>query len=434
MSSLFRSRVVFTDEQIELMITDLRDILGRLKEKSVLDFSKENAVRLLDSKNTRIEFRVTEYTEVKRFIALVMDSFPILTYLTRNPTSLTEINEVYRRDRIMGSINIQKTLLVNRHISSQDKTVVCNEIHKTMNSPENQILADILFSIILYCERYISSSGLLNSGVRLDLNTVSKLSSIRNYSTSLLSSNNMKRTLPYALSNITNFDVLFRYMLDRIYLGKVPKHFAGIYDLLHKWKYFVWVSSKKYDLVENTLRYHFFNLKNYNQLYECWVFYQILYLLTDIFNLKLREISHTQGVATFGSKDAPIKVTYQRIYDTGWMDKDEPIHDKPDIVIEFNNIKTLILDAKNSILPRDKKYPYLRQMDSYIRSAGTEKTNFGIFIFSSASEDDWKEISKEHQKIMWIGMSPMSDAVSKLSNRKAIEKIAQVIRLCMSSS
>jgi hypothetical protein len=32
------------------------------------------------------------------------------------------------------------------------------------------------------------------------------------------------------------------------------------------------------------------------------------------------------------------------------MDKDEPIYDKPDIVIEFNNTKTVILDAKNSIL------------------------------------------------------------------------------------
>jgi hypothetical protein len=432
MSLLFRSRVGFTDQQIELMITDLKDMLGRLKEKSVLDFSKENAVRLLDSNNTQIEFRVTEYTEVKRFIALVTDSFPILTYLTRNPTSLTEINEVYRRDRIMGSINIQKTLMVNRH-SSQDKTVVCNEIHKTMISPENQILADILFSIILYCDRYISSSGLLYSGARLDVNTVRKLGSIRNYATSLLSSNTMKRTLPYALSNITNFDVLFRDMLDRIYLGKVPKHFVGIYDLLHKWKYFIWVSSKKYDLVENTLRYYFFNLKNYNQLYECWVFYQILFLLTDIFDLKVRETTHTKGVATFESKDASIKVTYQRIYDTGWMDKDEPIHDKPDIVIEFNNTKTLILDAKNSILPPDKKYPYLRQMDSYIRSAGTERANFGIFIFSSALEHDWKEIKKQDQRIMWIGLSPMSGAVTKLSNGKATEKITEVIKQCMSS-
>jgi hypothetical protein len=72
-------------------------------------------------------------------------------------------------------------------------------------------------------------------------------------------------------------------------------------------------------------------------------------------------------------------------------------------------------------------------MDSYIRSAGTERTNFGIFIFSSALEHDWKEIKKQDQRIMWIGLSPMSDAATKLSNGKATEKITEVIKQCMSS-
>jgi hypothetical protein len=70
------------------------------------------------------------------------------------------------------------------------------------------------------------------------------VSSIRNYAISLLSSNTMKRTLPYAIDSISNFDILFRNMIDRIYLGKVPKYFIGIYNLLYKWKYFVWVSSR----------------------------------------------------------------------------------------------------------------------------------------------------------------------------------------------
>ena len=34
-------------------------------------------------------------------------------------------------------------------------------------------------------------------------------------------------------------------MIDRIYLGKVPNYFTGIYNLLHKWKYFIWVSARK---------------------------------------------------------------------------------------------------------------------------------------------------------------------------------------------
>jgi hypothetical protein len=430
MSTSFKSRDIFNDKQIRLMITDLRDILGRLKENSVLDFLKENTIRLLDSKNTSIEFRRTEYTEIKRFLSLVRASLPVLTYLTRNPTSITVINEIERQDRIMGSTNIQKTILVNRQISRKSKSVVCNEIHRTINSPENQILADILLSIILYCDRYISRSGFLNSGAHLDNPTLDYLKSIRNYAISLLSSNTMKRTLPYAIDSISNFDILFRSMIDRIYLGKVPKYFIGIYNLLHKWKYFVWVSSKKYDLIENTLWYHFFNLRKYEELYECWVFYKILDLLTYMINLRLKETTHTEGVASFRSRDGSIKVTYQRKYKTGWMDKDEPIYDKPDIVIEINNAKTVILDVKNSILRPSMPYPYRRQMDGYIRSSGIEKTNFGIIIFSTAAQEHWREIKKQEQKIIWIGLSPGSDSKTSQANEQAIEKIIQIITLC----
>ena len=79
---------------------------------------------------------------------------------------------------------------------------------------------------------------------------------------------------------------------------------------------------------------------------------------------------------------------------------------------------------------RGKSYPYLRQMDSYIRSSGIEKTNFGIFLFSTAAEEDWKEIKKQEQKIIWIGLSPGSDTKTKLANEQAIEKITQIIKLC----
>ena len=112
------------------------------------------------------------------------------------------------------------------------------------------------------------------------------------------------------------------------------------------------------------------------------------------------------------------------------MDKDEPIYDKPDIVIEFNNAKTVILDAKNSVLDPGRPYRYLRQMDSYIRSSGIDKTNFGIIIFSNAALEYWREIKKEEQKIMRIGLSPGSDTKTGLANEQAIENITQIITIC----
>ena len=206
-------------------------------------------------------------------------------------------------------------------------------------------------------------------------------------------------------------------MINRISLGTVPKYFAGIYNLLYSWKYFVWVSSKKYDVVENTLRYHFFGLRNYDQLYECWVFYKLLELVNNICDSALKEISHRKGVATFRTKDNTLKITYQPIYKTGWMDGDVHVQDRPDVVIEFNN-SNVIIDAKNSMLPPGKIYPYRRQIDSYMASAGNEKTDFGILIFSSAAEQDWKVITRLKQNIVYIGISPRFDTRTNLANNK----------------
>ena len=284
MSKSIRSKVSFKDEEVEIMITDLKDILDRLKEKNVLDFSESNPILLLDRNNTRLQFKTTEIREIKRFIYLVKASSPLLRYLTRNPTSITKIEPVIRTDRVMGSINIQKTLAINRHRLNLSK-VVCNEIHKTLDTPENFILAQILFSILVCCNRYISKSGILSSGGHLGNISLNDLNSIRSYTINLLSTNAIKRLLPTAIDNINNFEKLFKMMIDRIYLGKTSRYFAGIYNVLYRWKYFVWISSADRNPIENTLRYHFFDLDNPDQLYECWVFYKILDLLTDIFDL-----------------------------------------------------------------------------------------------------------------------------------------------------
>lgn len=437
MSNFFRSIVSFNDEEIEFMISDLKDILGRLRERSVLDFSKDNSIKLLDADNTRLQFKRTELREIKRFISLVWDSSSLLRYLTRNPTSATKIEQVIRRDRVMGSINIQKTAEINRN-RSDFKEVVCNEIHKTNHTPENLILTQILFSILIFCNKYISSAGVLSSGAHLSRTSLDDLNSIRSYTVNLLSTYAIRQLLPAAIENIGKFENLFKLMIEHICLGKSPRNFAGIYRILHKWKFFVWISSKDINPVENTLRYHFFDLKNRDQLYECWVFYKILELLCDTFDFKLSETTYSKGVATFRSTENSIEVTYQGIYRTGWINSENPVYDRPDIVIEFNKNIILILDAKNSIIPPGNRYPYRRQMDSYINSLGMNKTKFAILIFSSGMEKDWKQISrieddhKLEQKIIWISLSPSSHTNIRNSNQHAIQKIVDIIKICNS--
>ena len=341
----------------------------------------------------------------------------------------------------MGSINIRKTMQNNRFANQKPKIVICNEIHKSIDTPENIILAQILFAILVYCNRYLSSKSILKSGAKLDVPTLESLAFIRNFVTNLLATKSIKAILPLAIDNMNNFDSFFKLMIDRIYLGKVPKNFVGIYTIFYQWKYYVWVSSREYELVKNTLRYYFYNLKNLNLLYESWVFYKILDLFTGIFDLRLAETSHSNGVATFRSHDGSISITYQRTYESGWIDSQGPIiYDKPDIVIEFNNLITLILDAKNSIITPTNPYPYRRQMDDYIASAGLDRTSYAILIFSTGVEENWKEISRrepnnglEH-KIFWLSLVPtLHDKKGEL-NERAIERIVQLIKDCETKS
>lgn len=99
---------------------------------------------------------------------------------------------------------------------------------------------------------------------------------------------------------------------------------------------------------------------------------------------------------------------------------------KPDIVITFENNKVIIVDAKNSNL-NTSGYPYRDQMDSYIQSAGIEKTDYGIFLFSRGDENLWKQIKRNNQKMIWMSLTPNLNT-SKELNYNAINRLINLIK------
>ncbi len=53
-------------------------------------------------------------------------------------------------------------------------------------------------------------------------------------------------------------------------------------------------SSNNPELIEHSLRYYFFTMKDkdkMNRLYECWVFYKILDIISDLFKIKFKEVT-----------------------------------------------------------------------------------------------------------------------------------------------
>jgi hypothetical protein len=203
---------------------------------------------------------------------------------------------------------------------------VCSEIHRTFETPENRLLALILFSIVSYCDKYLKLSGLIESIKRIDP-TLRELHCIRSYISNLLSIKAIKEILRPAIQSTIDNDKLFHLMLTRIRLGRTPRYFAKIYTLYYTWRHYLIVSSNDREIVKHVLQYHFMNLSNLNDLYECWVFCKILFGVAQKYDIKFNEIHSSKGVAEFKAKDGSFHIIYQARYNTKWRDQGNYIED-----------------------------------------------------------------------------------------------------------
>jgi hypothetical protein len=427
MSDQFESNVKFSDRQIEIMGNEIGEILGRLKERNVFDFKEKVPVILLDRGSTDINFAKTDILKVKRFISLVQDHLGALTYLARNPSFMNITKDVERDDRIMGAVNYKKTTLLRHRGLTYANKVICSEIHRSYDTPENRLLALILFAIMTYCDKYISIEGLVES-IEEQINpTIEELQYIRRYVAILLSVKSIKQILPMAIDSRNDLDSLFDSMLKRIRLGKTHRYFAKIFNLFYKWKYYISVSLDDTEISKHVLQYHFMNLADKNDLYECWIFCKVLYAISEIFDLKFTEASGSRGAAIFRSNDGFVKIIYQATYDTDWKDQGKFFEDIPDIAIEFKNAATIIIDAKNSHFRFNNiSREHQRQMDSYLRSAPNGQ--YGIFVHSDSEDPSlWKTIinEKHNQEINWTCLVPGS---SETTNTTNIERIIKMIQ------
>lgn len=409
------------------MITEIADILQKLRNNSVYDFDKEKAILLLDRDSTRIEFEKTELMEVKRFVALVKQHMEALTYLTRKMQFVNTIQDREREDRIMGAISYSKTIkLRQRDLLSKDKAI-CLEIHKSSDTPENRLLALVLSSIVAYCNKYLVKNGELESGNRIGRPTLDNLKLIQQYTINLLATRSIKQIMPYVGDSLQSYHSLFNLMMNRVYLGKIPNYFANILKLFYEWRYFRWVTSKDTELLEHMLRYHFFNVQNPNLLYECWVFYKILDVMVDNFNVKFKESRKAE--TTFSSNEGSIKVIYQRRYKAKWFKKGEALDEVPDIVIEFrtgSTLFTVVVDAKNTEYSSDKNYPYRRQIDDYM---GYANSRFGVLIFSRGNEGLWDDLTTEEGNTSsWITLIPSLTGIKGSTNYANLEKLTQKLK------
>ncbi|MEO9296020.1 MAG: hypothetical protein ABI347_10550 [Nitrososphaera sp.] len=408
------------------MSNEIGEILIRLKDKQVIDFEKKIPIVLLDRSAAPVEFKRTDVIEMKRFISLVQHHLPALTYLARHISFTNVTRDVVRSDRVMGSIDYAKTMKLKQQIPSGKNRVVCLEIARSYDTPENVLLAMILFSIMIYCDKCLSLEALVESRDKLNP-TIRELRTIRSYVSNLLSVKGIKNLVPNAIDSLENVDHLFEDLRKRILLGRVPSYYADILRLFERWRNYFWVALDDKEVLKHVLRYHFMRLKDLNDMYECWVFCKILYALSVTFNLKLTESSSKVGAAVFRSEKGEIKVIYQASYETDWQRGDRFIRDVPDIAVELGNGIRFILDAKNSYYKSGVE-PYFLQLQSYVTSANA---TFGIVIHSAAEEIDvWDRIEnrKDKREIISTSISPGNDTQVSHSLTKILDLIISYAR------
>ena len=211
--------------------------------------------------------------------------------------------------------------------------------------------------------------------------------------------------------------------VERICQNKAPTHFAKLANLYHTWKYYISLSLNEYQIAEHFLQYHFVNLADTNDLYECWVFCKILYAIAEKYDLKLTEIRSSKGIITFRDTDNSFQLIYQGRYPTEGTDEGKPIENIPDITLEFRNGSNIVIDANNRFYTLSDPRPNLHQMRSYM---DTLNAKYRIFVHSASQDPSiWKTIpDKRDNQIIWTSL--VQSKFNKTNNEN-LEKIFELI-------
>ena len=225
-------------EQIKIMSIEIGELLAKLKENNVFDFRESLPIILIDRTSSHIEFKRNEILQVKRFTALIQKYLRVLSDLSKHTRFDNIVVETKRNDRIMGSINLSRTIAMKQREFNTENSIICSEIRRNFETPENLLLTLILASIVSYCDKFIRLDGLVESIRRIDP-TISELKMVRNYTYLLLSKQLFRTILPTALESRNNINYLLEQIKTRIEQKKISIHFVNIFKLFYDWKYFV---------------------------------------------------------------------------------------------------------------------------------------------------------------------------------------------------
>ena len=412
---------MFDEYQVERMVNDIGDILVFLQHHKVVDYKKTKVVQLLDKDSTRIQFAKTEEMEVKRFIALVSQTQKLLQHIATHLLKHNDQFKTIRSDRIMGAVSYSDTRRI-REQRPGSKDFVAWEMRSGFDTPANNLLALILISIVLYCEKYLPDGRLKNGGV-LDSPTIGSLERLGSWATGLLKIPRLKLLLPTAVQQRGQVKKMLKEVLENARLGKNPAYYVSLSRILYSWKFYLWVAGSDRDVLRRALYYHFWvpSPMKRAQLYQAWVEFTVLRELVQALDLNVIKRS---DATSFESQHHDFVIHFQKSYLTDLISDGLPVIDRPDISVEVDGRVVIVVDAKNSEF---EPLAYREKMQSYIRSSGAR---FAVVVHSKGEPKLWREAEEASKaRICWTGLPPPTKTGNEgISNRETMNHVIRLVR------
>ncbi len=409
--------MLFEQETIDRMKEDLYYLIRRYcKSYRISNFQQE--LFLHDS--TRIEYTTLSMAELDRFVSLVHKYWDYFANLSSNLSCYDEMTSIELSDRVVGVLDVGKTIRVRGNHSSQN--VVCSINIKNIYSPENVMLAVILLGINILAAKFLRE---VNENLLVLANYTGLLLKIIEYSGLLLKNRLIARLSEHYILNYKNLESLAAETYNEIIQGKFKEKYTPLLIFIRDWIRYEYIINKPTKSLFSALTAYLDNLDN-DTIYEIWIFYKILKLLEPVTQSKIH------GHKLFMNDLNGISIQYQAQEEINWILEERMgnphVIRRPDVLIRKNGHVKALIDAKcmpYRISHEENELPspdrdIVNQMIIYLDHIGP--SDLGIVLFADSESREDVIIRQGNRRIMFLNCYPYKE-----NSNITLEKIQHCI-------
>lgn len=388
---------------IDKMKEDLYYLIRRYCKSYEIGKFKEELF-LHDS--TRIQYTTLPMAELDKFISLVDKYWIYFANLASNLSCYEQTTSVELSDRIMGVLDLGKTIRLRGNSSSQN--VICSINIKNIYSPENVMFVAILLGINILATKFLKE---INENFVLGKYAII-LKKIIEYSGLLLKNRLVSKLSEYYLLNYKNLESLAIDTYHEILQNRFRDKYTPLLKFIRNWIRYEYIINKPTKSLSSAITAYLQNFRD-DTIYEIWVFYKILEILEPIRQSK----QHDHRL--FINEQRGISIQYQSQEKIDWMlekaGMNFSVKRRPDVLLRKNNEIKALIDAKYMLYKESDEESELlgpdgnivNQMIIYLDHIGP--CDLGIVLFADSGSHGDVIIRQGNRRIVFLNCYPYSD-------------------------